>query len=428
MKELVICIPTFNQPDRIREMFLRCIDMYREFDIDIYIMDSSPGNETEKIAEEYQGICKNILYQRFSPDTHSNIKVLETYKKMIHMGEYAYLWLCPDYIQLTREGAERILKYCAEGFDVCVLNYRDVEQIGEKVYADADTFFRECAWHMSSYMASVIRLASFLSMDWEDFYKRYTLPERINHSHVAMYFEQLAKLPEIKAFHIPVSSAHIRISSYRDASLWQKEVFVIWGEYWPDMIHALPGQYRSKEEVIKKLGVNTGIFIWKNFVKLRKEGIYNIQVYNKYQNEWIRLTNVPSIFLRLLAAVPEKAIRLLNLPDYKHNMLKKRLRRFCMRHHEIYLYGCGFMAKRTSSLLDGLNIKYSGYIVSDRTKEKQSFHNLAVIDCGEFFSMKIDAGIIVALSEVNAVQVKKEKVELGFYDTFYMYKYEDVLR
>lgn len=427
MRQLAICIPTYNQPEMIREMFIRCIGMYNESGIDVYIYDSSPDNETESIASEYQADYKNIYYSHLPADTHSNLKVLGAYQEIIGMNRYAYLWLCPDYIQLTRQGMECVLEHCREGFDICVLNYRDVEHIGEKRYTDINTFFLDCAWHMTSYMATIIRLASFADVEWDTLYERYTIPRRITHSHVALYFEQLAKLQKIKAVHIPISSGQIRISPYRKASLWKKDVFPIWCDYWPDMIQALPDRYQYKETVIKKLGVNTGIFAWDNFIELRKENIYDIATFRKYRKEWKRLTNVPYGLLCGLAVMPAKIIGLFRRPNLKHGLLSWRLRRFCAKHKDLFIYGCGFMAQKTSCLLKELQMKPCGYVVSDCSGEKQEFHGLPVIESRELPDSNSEVGIIMALSKVNTIQVMKENQGLNCYDIFYIHRYEDAL-
>lgn len=429
MRQLAICIPTYNQPEMIREMFIRCIGMYNESGIDVYIYDSSPDNETESIVSEYQADYKNIYYSHLPADTHSNLKVLGAYQEIIGMNRYAYLWLCPDYIQLTRQGMECVLEHCREGFDICVLNYRDVEHIGEKRYKDINIFFQDCAWHMSSYMATVIRLPAFADMDWEKLYEKYTVPGKIAHSHVALYFEQLAKVPEARAVHIPITSEHIRVSPYRKESLWKRDVFAIWCDNWPEMIHALPERYRYKEEVIKKLGVNTGIFAWENFVKLRNENIYDMDVFHKYRKEWKHLTNVPGVILWVLAVMPVNLAALLKPPGLKYKFMSKRIRKFCADHNKIFVYGCGFIAKKISTLLEQLQIKPCGYVVSDRSGEKQSFQGLPVIEYKELPhpDSNPEVGIIMALNKVNTVQVMKNKQGLDRYDIFYVYKYEDTL-
>lgn len=429
MKQLAICVPIYNQPEMLREMFVRCLSNYEDFGIDIYIYDSSSDNETENVIQEYRADYRNLYYKHLSADICSNIKVLEAYQEIIEAKKYEYLWLCPDYIQLTRQGTESVLEHCREGFDICVLNYRDVENIGEKRYTDINAFFLDCAWHMTSYMATVIKLASFADVDWEEFYKRYTIPGRMLHSHVAFYFEQLAKLPKVKAMHVPVSAAHLRVSSYRKDSLWKKEIYPIWCDYWPDMVHALPDRYQYKEEVIKKLGVNTGILSWNNFKALRRENIYDLDVFHTYRNKWKNLTNVPGGLLWLLAVMPPKLAAILKKPSLKQILLKRQLKRFCRRHKDIFIYGCGFMAQKTSSLLRKFQIKPCGYVVSDRSIEKQKFHGLPVIEYQELPSpdSNPDVGVIMALNKVNTVQVMKEKQGLNRYDIFYMHRYEGML-
>lgn len=429
MKQLAIFVPTYNQPEMIREMLIRCLGMYDEAGIDVYIYDSSSDNKTESIVSEYQIDYQNIYYSHLPADTHSNLKVLGAYQEIIGMKKYAYLWLCPDYIQLTKQGMECVLEHCLEGFDICVLNYRDVEHIGEKRYTDINMFFLDCAWHMTSYMATVIRLASFADVEWEKLYERYTIPERITHSHVALYFEQLAKMPKVRAVHIPFTSVHIRISPYRRDSLWKKDVFLIWCDYWPNMIHELPKRYQYKDEVIKKLGVNTGILAWNHFIELRNENIYGIDTFYKYRKEWKKLTNVPCVLLWGLAVMPTKMSVLLRRPNLKRRLLDRKLRRFCIGHKNLFIYGCGFMAEKTSFLLKTLQMRPCGYVVSDRSSEKQKFHGLPVIEFGELPhpDLNTEVGIIIALNKMNTVQVMKEKQGLDRYDIFYMHSYENVL-
>lgn len=427
MKQLAICIPIYNQPEMLREMFIRCLSIYDEFGIDVYIYDSSPDNKTENVIQEYRTTYQNLYYKHLSTDIQSNIKVVEAYKEIIGTKKYEYLWLCPDYIQLTRQGVECVLEHCRKGFDICVLNYRDVEHIGEKRYTDINTFFLDCAWHMTSYMATIIRLASFADVEWEEFYKRYMISGRILLSHVALYFEQLAKLPKTKAIHVPVTAVHLRISSYRKESLWKKEVFPIWCDYWPDMIYALPERYQNKDAAIKKLGVNTGILSWDNFKALRRENIYDLHVFNSYRNKWKKLTNIPCGFLWMLAVMPSKMVVILKRPSLKQILLNRRLKRFCRSHRDIFIYGCGFMAEKTSLLLDRLHIKFLGYIVSDLSSEKQSFRGLPVMEYGQLPVPDPKTGIIVALSKTNTVQVMDQKQELALYNIFYMHPYEKVL-
>ena len=422
MCKLAIGVPTYNRADMVEEMLIRCAEIYQNKGVDIYFFDSSPDERTEVIVLRYKAEYENVYYRKFPADTHSNIKVLEIYKELLGIAEYEYLWLCPDYMQLTPPGLEFVLCQCDRELDAFVLNYRDVEHIGRKAYKDADTFFLDCAWHMSSYMATVIRSASFMDIEWEKFYERYTVPERINFSHLAFYFEQLAKLPEIKAAHVPVSPSHIRVSSYRENSFWKKEVFYTWCTCWPDTIRALPERYHYKDEVIFKQGINSRILSWNNFLSLRREKIYDIHVYQKYRSEWKNLTDVPGMRLLLLSILPSFAIKGSRY-NRKRERIKRRLRKFCKNNPKLYIYGCGYVSRMTTALLKELHIKSEGYIVSDPSGEKKVFNGLKVISCEEFLEKETDASIIFALKKEHADQVMNEHQQLELFRIFFMYPY-----
>ena len=92
MKQLAICVPIYNQPEMLREMFVRCLSNYEDFGIDIYIYDSSSDNETENVIREYRADYRNLYYKHLSADICSNIKVLEAYQEIIEAKKYEYLW------------------------------------------------------------------------------------------------------------------------------------------------------------------------------------------------------------------------------------------------------------------------------------------------------------------------------------------------
>ena len=422
MCKLAIGVPTYNRADMVEEMLIRCAEIYQKNGVDVYFFDSSPDEKTADIFLRYKEEYSNIYYRKFPEDTHSNIKVLEIYKEILEMEKYEYLWVCPDYIQLTPLGLTLILRQCEQRVDACILNNRDIEQIGTKIYRDVDRLFLDCAWHMTSYMATMIRLSSFSGIEWDNFYNRYTIPERINFSHVALYFEQLAKLPRIKVSHIPVSALHIRISSYREKSFWRNEVFYILCSCWPDTIRALPECYHNKNTVILKHGVNSKILSWKNFLYYRKENIYNIHIYKKYCTDWKNLTDIPKLQLLILAALPSWVMKV-STYNLKRVKIKRRLRCFCKESLNIYIYGCGYVAGMTTTLLNELNIKFSGYIVSELTGEKKTFNELGVISYEEFLEKETNADIIFALKKEHVDQIMNENQQLKFYRSFYMYPY-----
>lgn len=427
MGKLAVCVPTYNRAEMVEEMLLRCAEFYQKEELDVYFYDSSDNDNTQEVVSRYRTAYHNLYYRKLPPTIHSNIKVLNIYREFSESESYEYLWICQDHIQLTEEGVHLIKRACEKEFDLCVFDYWNVEHIGKKVYTDINPFFYDCAWIMTSYMATVIRVSFLADTEWEAIYKRYTISRRINHSHVALLFEQLSRKAEFKAAHIPVSPRHIRVSSYRESAYWKREIFPVWCEYWPDMVRALPACYRKKDEVIRKCGVNSGNLSRDAFVAYRKEKLYDFAIYQKYRKEWKILTDVPQLLLWLLAVAPSRLVGIFGAYGWKKEILKYRLRRFCRSHAAVYVYGCGFMGKKVSSLLGELQITCRGYIVSDLSNEKKYFNGLEVITYEEFFQKGLDAGIIIAMKKENAEQVIKEKKELRTYPLFLIYSYANAL-
>lgn len=427
MNQLAICVPTYNRAEMIEEMLIRYGKIYQRKEIDVYFYDSSEGERTQQIVEYYSKDYKNLHYRRIPSSTHSNIKVLDIYEEFSKERKYEYLSVCPDYMQFSEAGIHVIERECEEGFDLCVLNIHDVEHIGRKVYSDRNEVFLDCAWQMTCYVSTVVYLPFLEDTDWAYIRSRYTVPERINHSHVALFFEQLSRKEEFKAVHVPVSLKHISSSSYRKDSYWKEDTFSVWCEYWPSMVQALPECYQNKEKVIRKFGSYSEILSLDNYVRLRREGVYNRGIYKKYCSRWKKLTDVPKRLLWLVAVFPSNIVWIFSTKERKRKFIEDRLIRYCRKHKDIYIYGCGFIAGKTTNVLDKRNIPYLGYIVSDASSEKQRHNGLDVISCDDFCKRVKHAGVILALRKDNALQVIREKQELKQYPLFYMGEYADAL-
>lgn len=427
MNRLAICVPTYNRAEMIEEMLIRCGKLYQSKEIDVYFYDSSKDERTQRILDHYSQIYNNLFYRKVPSSTHSNIKVLNIYEEFSKDKKYEYLSICPDYMQFSKAGIDTIEEECEKGFDLCVLNFQDVEHIGRKVYTDINEVFLDCAWQMTCYVSTIVYLPFLEDTDWDGIRRCYTVPERINHSHVALFFEQLSKKEKIKAVHVPISLKHISSSSYRKDSYWKEDTFSVWCEYWPAMIQALPKCYHNKNQVIRKLGINSKILSLDNYVKLRKEGIYNRRIYKKYCFKWKELTDVSRGLLWLVAIVPSNWVWVFSLREWKRRIITRRLIKYCRKHKDIYIYGCGFIANKLTHLLDELQIHYCAYIVSDRSNEKRQYNGLDIVSCQDFCRSVQKAGVILALRKENAIQVIQEKRELKKYPLFYMGDYADVL-
>ena len=130
MNRLAICVPTYNRSEMIDEMLIRCAKLYQKKEIDVYFYDSSEDEKTKQIINHYGLIYKNLYYRKLPSTTHSNIKVLNIYEEFAKEKKYDYLSICPDYMQFSLAGINIMERECEKGFELCVLNFHDVEHIG----------------------------------------------------------------------------------------------------------------------------------------------------------------------------------------------------------------------------------------------------------------------------------------------------------
>lgn len=406
-KKLAVCIPTYNRPDVIRETLIRSLDRYRALNWDLYIYDSSTNDETQTVIENEHSGADHLFYHRIDSSVHSNRKVYDILRSFGEADEYEYIWICSDSVNWNDECLRRVDEELQYQNDLILVNYRDVEKLGTMCFTDPDDVFHKCAWHMTLYGATIARIETVLkNADWDALINRYCVPDRINHSHVALYFEQLAKLDPVRVMHLSFPRKIVMPSPLKVESGWRKDTFFVWCHCWPSMIYALPEKYTDKQQVILQNGINSEILTKKNMVVLRKDGIYDFSQYRRYRKKWKKLTTIPVAELLLLAVCPRKAAWIF---DWKNHRRKKkyigRVRRFARRFELVYIYGCGIWAGYLSDILDENHIGYAGYVVSNHQNEKTSFREKQVrqIDAGLLNDPEV--GFILGVSEGNAREI-----------------------
>ena len=125
--------------------------------------------------------------------------------------------------------------------------------------------------------------------------------------------------------------------------------------------------------------------------------------------------------------MPSQIVWMFSVNEWKQRTLRRKVTKFCKDNRDVYIYGCGFVARKTSDLLNSLNLKCQAYIVSDISNEKKTYNGVEVISCQDFFSRTTKSGVIIALKKENTKQVIQDKSRLVQYPLFLMWKYIDSL-
>lgn len=402
--KLAVCIPTYNRPKVVEEFLDKISFRYWHHGFDIYIYDSSENNQTELIVRSRINVYEKLHYIKVDSKIHSNLKVYNIFKEFGDSLKYDYLWVCTDAISWSERVLESVDEHMRQGYDLIIPSQRDVEHIGNKEYTDENALFLDCAWHMTLYGSTILKISSMLTkVNWDELIEKYMVPECINHSHVAFYFEKIKKIDHWRAIHLSFSNNDMKVSSLRKVSGWQKETFYVWCHCWPTMIRKLPDTYRYKSEVIKKNGINSLVLTYSNLRDLRKENILNREIYRSYKNEWNQLTDVTRSTIWLLSRTPRNL--LYDRKYYKELKIKKKIEKFCRRYSKIYIYGAGEKANRYTKYLNELGIPFEAYMVSVMNEVGKIKENHSVILYSDEIIRDGKNGILFALNEKNTREV-----------------------
>lgn len=402
--KLAICIPTYNRPEVIQELVEKIAPRYWQYGFDLYIYDSSENEQTEMVVQTWINKYTKLHYVKVDSKIHSNLKVYNIFKEFSASLEYDYLWVCSDAISWSNHVLDSIDKCIQQGYDMIIPNYRDVENLEDREYTDENALFLDCAWHMTLYGSTILKVSTMLQkVDWDELIEKYMVPECINHSHVAFYFEKIKKLDHWRAIHLSFSDKDLILSSLRRVSGWRKETFYVWCYCWPTMINKLPDTYRNKKEVIKKHGINSQILSYWNLKDLRKENVLDREIYHCYRKVWRQLTDVSPLAILLLSITPRSLCY--DQYYYKELRLKKKIAKFCSRYEKIYIYGAGKKADRYTRYLNELGIPFEAYLVSTMTGNGIIKGNHKVILYDDVIIKDRDNGILFALNEENTREV-----------------------
>lgn len=405
--KLALCIPTYNRPEVIREFLEKRFFYYWLHGFDIYIYDSSENDYTESIVHTWIKKYEKLHYVKVDSKIHSNLKVYNIFKEFGESLRYDYLWVCADAISWSERVLNSVTKAMQRGYDIIIPSYRDVENIGNKEYTDENELFLDCAWHMTLYGATILKVSSMLTkVNWDGLIEKYIVPECINHSHVAFYFEKISELENWSAIFLSFNKEDMPMSSFKKASGWKRETFYVWCYCWPTMINKLPDIYKNKNEVIKKNGVNSRVLGYSNLKTLRKEKILDREIYQRYKKEWGHLTDVPRFTIWILSWIPRNL--LFDRYYYKELALKKKIVKFCRRYDKIYIYGAGKKADRYTRYLNELGISFEAYLVSTMDENDSIKENHKVIPYNDELIKDEKNGILFALNEKHTREVIKD--------------------
>lgn len=405
--KLAIVIPTYNNPDYIKDILEDELPHYKKNNIDLYIMDSSEREETEKLAKDYQDGSNHLHYIRVLTDIHSNRKVYMAYQMAGAEIPCDYMWVRSDATRASRTLLEALPFYLRKGYDFIVTSYEGAYPKGIWETRNPQEIFDEYCWRLCLYGAAILNVKRMLlPADWDYLEKKYLREDRINFSHTTFYFEQMLRIDAFHALIMGVPPVLYHLTDKKKKSSWYRDIFKMWLEIWPNAIEALPNYYKRKLEAIRDFGINVQYYYMPMLRKMAEESILTKEIYAKYEKRIKKYANMPWENFRDAAYGLPSENDTVGQEAYYAPLFREMFRNNYRRR---YIYGCGKVAKRRAEILQEHSISFDAFVVSKReeAERKGSFMGYdvtAVDDC----AFSDGCGILLAMNREN----QKEVVEL----------------
>lgn len=403
MKKIAICIPTYNRSDVVDELLRGYCDLYNRLNFDIYIYDSSESNETMDVVNRYCEMFDNILYIHLDSKIHSNMKVYKIFQSFSEKREYKYIWVCSDSIRWTELVLKKVNLCLAKTYDMLVVDYRDVDNLGDRVYNKPNDVFVDLAWYMTLYGAVILNLESMLlNLDWEYYIGKYCRLDIINFSHVWLYFDKLSKMNSINVLHLSFDKLQLTSSPLKKYSGWYNETFEICCCSWPRGVRELPSYYEKyKDDVIMRFATKSGVLSRMSFLELRKNNVLTVGKFIEYLNMWRKVTDVSILYIFIISLLPIGFAYKILYRERVWFKMRKEIKNFYKKYPLLYVYGCGGVGNSLAEYLEMYNIEYQGFLVSNANREKKTFRDHPVSEyTGSIFDDP-RVGIIIAVNKQN---------------------------
>ncbi|WP_312612951.1 hypothetical protein [Oscillibacter sp.] len=282
---LALILPTHNRPACIRAYLARQAGNLERFSIDLILYDSSDGDETACIAEEYRGLTGDRLrYVRYTPQPgHPRDIDHKVYSASARFcGEYDYLWFSSDGTIMKLETlALPLFSLLEQGCTWVVLDNLACPPRKTALYTDAPTLLRECGWFMTMLGSSV--LAAPLAA-WAVAAYPVSPDEPFWLWQPCAYLRLLANEP-LHAAHL-TGVVPYEVNPAREDSFWKLEGNALWqwAQVWPEAVTGLPAAYDPvKKQVLLDYDAHIHLFSPKSLLSMKEYGGLTVGAVKQYR-------------------------------------------------------------------------------------------------------------------------------------------------
>lgn len=358
-KKIAVCIPTWKRPSYIEKVLQAEGLLLIEYDIDMYIYDSSSDSDTLSVVERYQNNF-HIFYRRIDESIHSNEKYYMICEDM-QQSDYDYLWIMQDHMIFSEKACEHLVNELDCQVDFIYLN------ISGSVYTsnfemDLHKFAINCAWLLTRYGIAIMNVKTFLNgIDWEKMRQKWLSPLTINNSHVGLYFDRLAVMNTPRILNISFQRDQLYDFARSKPLSWDKELFRICLECWGNTIENLSDFYSADK--LQIMQNQDGLFFSATkLLQMRKTGDYGLKQFAVFE-KWIN-----KIYPQKYQMFKDIAIETVEFAEKKYlGEIIDKIINVKTIGASVYLYGAGRHAADFAEYLMESRLSFDGFIVSKKS-------------------------------------------------------------
>lgn len=307
MRNLAICIPTYNRSEVIKDTFAYELDTCRRLGIDIYLYDSSSDGKTKEYIEtltEYD----NLHYISIDPATMLDDKVVMIYQLYGRNEKHDYLWLVGDGIGFGEELLKKVLSAIQTDPTLIFINNEDLQKLGNKEYHDVSSIYQELFWKSTLWGSMIVAESLYYEIDWKPYIDKFVGTDQIS---LGIHWYRLAQVKDFRALLFSVrKNIDMRKSSVKKLAWWKEKecgsetVYRVWAKGLVDVTRQLPFSAGESNTALKTWHFYMKTFHLINLCRSRKDRVYNLDIFRKYGKEIKIITGYPEAILSLIARMP----------------------------------------------------------------------------------------------------------------------------
>ena len=298
---LAICIPTYNGGNKLAENLRQLIPQAKKSQIPIFVSDNHSTNDTIKILQEMQKQYQYLFYY----EQESNKGFCKNYDYVLRMANTKYRWLLGDDDIILGGALDFLMKLVQNDYSFIIVNgYADknaslvrIIKTPQKVYHDKNDILHDLGDYMSWITSTIYSAESLKTID----ISRHKDGDNA-FPHLIEIFAFLACTGDISLCWID----ELFIRPNNDSCTYTDKIFKIFIDDWYYLYNNFQSYSKSsRDSFLLGLKKHNSAINWKTLINLRRQNLYNYQIYKHYKCNINWISNSHEIVWLLIAIFPE---------------------------------------------------------------------------------------------------------------------------